>query len=154
MVEKICSTGSRSAGTITEKPLRLMNNRLWLYRPLYLLQFYRFYFRIIRRPGIASRKDADEERISRQDAKERKKDSSPSRASQAFLVYLSVICRLRLQEPLVNGINQRPTKRQITHNRDDKNSEQIQQTSLKLSKDPEIEGRGHERTVGVPSSLC
>jgi hypothetical protein len=40
----------------------------------------------------------------------------------------------------VNGINQRPTKRQITHNRDDKNSEQIQQASLKISKDSEIEG--------------
>jgi len=39
---------SRSAGTIPEKPPRLMNNRLWLYRPLYLWQFYRFYFRITR----------------------------------------------------------------------------------------------------------
>jgi hypothetical protein len=27
-----------------------MNNRLWLYRPLYLWQFYGFYFRITRRP--------------------------------------------------------------------------------------------------------
>jgi len=45
---------SRSAGAITERPLRLMNNRLWLYRPLNLWQFYRFYFRITQRPESLS----------------------------------------------------------------------------------------------------